>query len=76
MTTAPVPDRLRPAITWRDLLMAVTEELRHAPAAALDEPVVVQLPGRTTTLQSVTYDAEEESAEAGAGRLVLDPWLV
>lgn len=76
MTAAAVPDRLRPAMTWRDLLIAVTEELRHAPAEALDEAVAVQLPGRVTTLQAATFNAPEADDEPGFGRLHLNPWLV
>lgn len=49
--------------------MQVTEELRHAPAQALDAPVMVQGVGRLDTLESVVFDQD------GTDRLVLYPWL-
>lgn len=61
--------RSRPAMTWLDLLMQVTEELRHADRTMLDQPVRVQVAGRQVTLQSVSYDEDAQG-------LVLYPWLV
>lgn len=57
-------------MTWRELLIAVTEELRFAPAEALDKPVRVQLVGRLSALESVSFDPDE------TGGLMLYPWLV
>jgi hypothetical protein len=62
---APLPR----VMTWRDLLMEVTDALRHAPPEALDRPVMVQLPGRRAPLFNVAYEPDD------SGMLVVEPWL-
>ena len=78
--------RLRRPLTYRDLLIEITEQLRHVPAEhtaeVLDTPVQVDLVGDHTTLayiaveEGYTAEADEDPAENQPWRLVLTPWLV
>ena len=65
-----LPDALREerGLTYRELLIVLTEELRFANAQSLDAPVRVDLGDTVDGIESVMYDPD-------AGCVVLRPWL-
>ncbi|RSM65110.1 hypothetical protein DMB66_17695 [Actinoplanes sp. ATCC 53533] len=77
---------LRRSLTYRDLLIEITEQLRYVPAEhtaeVLDTPVQVDLVGGHTTLAHITVeegyaaDADEDPSETQPWQLRLTPWLV
>lgn len=77
---------LRRSLTYRDLLIEITEQLRHVPAEhtaeVLDTPVQIDLVGDHTTLayltveEGYTAEADEDPSETQPWRLRLTPWLV
>lgn len=78
--------KLRRSLTYRDLLIEITEQLRYVPAEhtaeALDTPVQIDLMGDHTTLAHIAVEegyaaeADEDPAETQPWRLRLTPWLV
>lgn len=71
----PEPHRFRRDMTYRDLLIKVTEELMHANPGVLDERVVVYLPGGVlATIQDVTYVPGDMDARI-PDRLEIYPWF-
>jgi hypothetical protein len=77
---------LRRSLTYRDLLIEITEQLRYVPAEhtaeVLDAPVQIDLVGDDTTLAHITVeegytaDADQDPSDTQPWRLRLTPWLV
>ncbi|MEV8504516.1 hypothetical protein AB0368_06745 [Actinoplanes sp. NPDC051475] len=75
-----------PSLTYRGLLIEMTEQLRHVPAdklaEMLDAPVRISFPGGDLTIESVTveegYDAEpdEDPSDTQPWHLTISPWLI
>ena len=74
-------------MSYRDLLAALTDALRDVPAdrlaEVLDNPVQVQLPGRTATIQHVEVDEGDEGddlrpdgPDPAPPHLKIFPWLI
>jgi hypothetical protein len=53
-------NRLLPTLTPLALLAELAEHMRYATAEALDDPIMVQLPGRLAALTGIEYDDDDE----------------
>jgi hypothetical protein len=82
----PEPTGLRRSLTYRDLLIEITDQLRYVPAEhtaeVLDTPVQIDLVGDHTTLAHITVeegytaDTDEDPSETQPWQLRLTPWLI